>query len=281
MSDGNGARPGALMAIGGAEDKFEEKFILKNFFDLCGGKDAKIAIIPTASRLETTGSAYQAIFNDFGVQSVEVLPLFRRADANDPAVARVFEQATGIFMTGGDQSKILAVLGGTESLLAIQDANGRGAVIGGTSAGASALSDPMIAVGRPGSMARSGMVKLTTGLGLTKAFIVDQHFHQRERLGRLMYSVMLYPGMVGVGVDEDTAAILNPGGGCIDVIGRGTVTIVDGSELKMYNPASVPHLAPMVFSNMVLHSLTHGCRYSLEDRELEMDRRSAGPDDFC
>jgi cyanophycinase len=271
----NGERPGTLIVIGGAEDRFEEKFILNRFFELAGGKHSQIAILPTASQDERTGTAYQGIFNDFGAHSVEVVPLFQHEDADEPAAAEILEQATGIFLTGGDQNKILSVLHGTEAMRAIQRAHSKGAVIGGTSAGAAALSDPMIAGGSRGSLPRSGMAKIAPGLGLARPFIVDQHFHQRERLGRLLYAVMLHPKLMGLGVDEDTAAIIYSNDE-IEVIGRGTVTIVDGSKLKMFNPASVPDKSPMVFSNMVLHTLTHGGKFSIKTKTLILERRTHG-----
>ncbi|MEW6729966.1 MAG: cyanophycinase [Acidobacteriota bacterium] len=270
----NGAKPGTLLVIGGAEDKYEEKYILTRFFELSGGKRANIAILPTASQDERTGTAYQKIFMDFGARSVQVLPLFQREDADELAT-RILENASGIFLTGGDQNKILAVLHGSEALTAIQKAHTRGTVIGGTSAGAAALSDPMIAGGSRGSLARSGMAKIAPGLGIAKSLIIDQHFHQRERLGRLLYAVILHPKLIGLGVDEDTAAIIYPNGD-IDVIGRGTVTIVDGSKLKMFNPASVPDKSPIVFSNMKLHTLTHGGRFSLKTKSLILERRNQG-----
>src|SRR5262249_31071870 len=209
----NGTGSGALIVIGGAEDRYEEKFILNRFHLMAGGRRARIAILPTASQDERTGTAYHSIFSDFGARSVEVLPLFRSEDAEETAAVDVLDKATGIFLTGGDQNKILSVLIGTASLHAIQRAHERGAVIGGTSAGAAALSNPMIAGGSRGSLPRSGMAKIAPGLGLAKSFIIDQHFHQRERLGRLLYAVILHPKLIGLGVDEDTAAIINPDGG--------------------------------------------------------------------
>lgn len=267
--------PGILIAIGGAEDKFEEKYILKRFFELSGAKQARIAILPSASQDERTGPAYHSIFSDFGAKSVDVLALFHHDDAYDIDAVKTLEHATGIFLTGGDQNKITSVLSNTPALEAIKKAYLQGAVVGGTSAGAAALSDPMIGGGSRGSLARSGMAKIAPGLGLAKSLIVDQHFHQRERLGRLMYAVMLNSHLVGVGVDEDTAAIIHPNEQ-IEVIGRGTVTIVDARKVQMFNPAGVPDKSPMVFSNIALHTLTHGCRFSLKTASLMLERRRRG-----
>lgn len=264
------------MAIGGAEDRYEEKFILNHFYTLAGGKKSKIAVLPSASADERTGAAYHRIFSDFGAAKVEVLPLFKRDDADDDGVVKTLQRATGIFMTGGDQNKIMAVLESSRALDAIVAAHERGAVVGGTSAGAAALSNPMIAGGVRGSMARSGMAKIASGLGLAKGFIVDQHFNQRERLGRLLYAVMLHPQSLGIGVDEDTAAIIKPDLDEVEVIGRGTVTIVDGTQVKMFNLASVPDKSPIVYSGIVLHSFTHGSRFSIKTRTLVMERRAHG-----
>lgn len=272
MTKKSSAKSGILMAIGGAEDKFEEKFILNRFFEFSGGKKARIAILPTASQDERTGPAYHKIFSDFGAQNVEVLSLFHHEDAYEKEAIEILDHSTAIFLTGGDQNKILSVLSETPALEAVERAHLRGAIIGGTSAGAAALSDPMIAGGSRGSLARSGMAKVAPGLGLAKSIIVDQHFHQRERLGRLLYAVMLHPHLVGVGVDEDTAAIIYPDDK-IDVIGRGTVTVVDARKVNMFNPASVPDKSPLVFSNIALHTLTHGCKFSIKTASLILERR--------
>jgi cyanophycinase len=261
------ARPGVLMLIGGAEDKFEAKYLLKVFFDASGARRSRICILPSASEYEDSGSIYHQIFTEFGARYVQNLPLFNRADADLPDVARELSKATGIFMTGGDQNKIVGILHGTAALRAIQTAYARGATIGGTSAGASAMSNPMIGGGLVGSLARSGMVKLHEGLGLTTALIVDQHFHQRNRLGRLLTAVMSYPQMLGIGVDEDTAALV-AGDGQLSVIGRGTVTIVDPHAMHSSNLAIAPDRSPIPFSNMVLHTLVHGGRFDLNKRTM-------------
>jgi len=264
---GSAARPGTLMLIGGAEDKFETKYLLKVFFDTSGARRSRICILPSASEYEDSGSIYYQIFTEFGARNVQNLPLFNRDDAELPDVARELAKATGIFMTGGDQNKIVGILHGTAALRAIQSAYARGATIGGTSAGASAMSDPMIGGGLVGSLARSRMVKLNEGLGLTTALLIDQHFHQRNRLGRLLTGVMSYPHMLGVGVDEDTAAMITDDGK-LSVIGRGTVTIVDPRTMHSPNLAIVSDKSPIPFSNMVLHTLVHGGRFDLNKRTV-------------
>lgn len=261
------ARPGTLMLIGGAEDKFEQKYLLKNFFDISGGRRARLAILPSASEYEDSGSIYQHVFTDFGAPSVRIIPLFSRNEADLPDIAKELAKATGIFMTGGDQSKIVSILHGTASLRAIVTAYERGATIGGTSAGAAAMSDPMIAGGIGGLLARSRMVKLSQGLGLTTSLLIDQHFQQRKRLGRLLTGVLSYPQMIGVGVDEDTAALVTADGQ-LSVIGRGTVTIVDASEARSVNLATTPDKSPIAFSRMVLHTLVHDGKFDINRREI-------------
>ena len=253
------------MLIGGAEDKFEAKYLLQVFFDASGGRRSRICILPSASEYEDSGTIYQQIFSEFGARNVQTLPLFNRDDADLPEVAKELSKATGIFMTGGDQNKIVRILHGTAALQAIRTAYDGGATIGGTSAGASAMSDPMIGGGLAGSLARSGMVKLGQGLGLTTSLIIDQHFHQRNRLGRLLTATMSYPQMLGVGVDEDTAAMVSHDGK-LNVIGRGTVTIVDAAQMQVPNLAIVPDRAAISFSGIVLHTLTNGDKFDLNKR---------------
>jgi cyanophycinase len=260
-------KPGTLMLIGGAEDKFEQKFLLKTFFERSGGPGARLTILPSASELADSGTIYHQIFTDFGARHVRVLPLFNREEANLSEVARELATSKGIFLTGGDQSKIVRILQDTASHRAILAAYERGAVISGTSAGAAAMSNPMIVSGLVGSLARSGMVKLGQGLGLTEKLLIDQHFHQRNRLGRLLTAVMSYPHMLGIGVDEDTAAIVRPDG-ALSVIGRGTVTIVDPSGLKSVNLATAPDKSALPFSHMVLHTLTHGGCFDLNKKTI-------------
>lgn len=267
------ARHGVLMLIGGAEDKFEAKYLLKVFFDASGGRRSRIAILPSASEFEDSGAIYHQVFTAFGARYVRTLPLFNRADADLPDVAKELSKATGIFMTGGDQNKIVGILHGTAALRAIQTAYANGATVGGTSAGASAMSDPMIGGGLVGSLARSGMVKLQAGLGLTTTLLVDQHFHQRNRLGRLLTAVMSYPDMLGVGVDEDTAAMVTDDGK-LSVMGRGTVTIVDPREMQSVNLATAPDKSPIAFSRMMLHTLVHGGRFDLNRRTMIAEEKS-------
>lgn len=256
------------MLIGGSVDQHQEKFILRSFREYSGGPKARITILPSGSSLDEAGTEYQEVFEDFGVEWVKVLPLFSHDDASSQEMARDIANSTGIFLTGGDQSKIVRILKGTPALEAIWNAyETRGAVIAGTSAGAAALSSPMIASGSKGSLPRSAMAKLSDGLGFTRYLLIDQHFHQRDRLGRLIAASMSYPHMLGVGVDEDTAAIVTPDDR-LQVIGRGTVTIVDACQALSFNPNTTPSGSPLAFSELTLHMLIPGGEFDLNKRTI-------------
>lgn len=256
---------GILLPIGGAEDKANGKTILRKFVALAGQKDARICILPTASENHGLGQRYQELFQELGVSTPRVLPLYLPEEANDPVSAEILGHSTGVFLTGGDQNKILAVLEDTLCYDTLLAAWRRGAVVGGTSAGASALSDPMISGGSGGGLPRPGIVRIARGLGLTRQLIIDQHFHERDRLGRLIAAVGLTGRPYGVGIDEDTAAVISPGG-ILEVLGKGTVTIVDGRKLLMSPRAAASgqdESVRLALANVLIHSLKSAQRFDL------------------
>lgn len=269
MDNGNlTTKTGTLILIGGAEDKLQEKFILRTVYQYCGGSLARITIVPSASVSDESAAEYKEIFTDFGVERVEVVPLFNRRDANESHVVKELESSTGIFIAGGDQSKIAKILHGTRAFAAIQNSYQKhGAIIAGTSAGAAAVSNPMIASGPKGSIPRSGMAKMASGLGLSHYLLVDQHFHQRDRLGRLIAGVLSYPHMLGIGIDEDTAAIVSPDDH-LSILGRGTVTIVDACQAQCLNPSTTPQGSPLSFSELIIHMLIAGELFDLNKRSV-------------
>ncbi|HJV03783.1 MAG TPA: cyanophycinase, partial [Actinomycetota bacterium] len=175
-------------------------------------------------------------------------------------------EATGIFLTGGNQLRLVSVVAGTRLVDAIHRAQDRGAVIAGTSAGASAAATHMVAFGRPGATPKHRMVQISAGLGFVDRVIVDQHFEQRGRLGRLLAAVALSPGLLGVGLDEDTAAVVWPDG-VLEVLGRGAVTLVDGSGMTTDAFRTKGH-RPMMVSGAILHSLPAGYRFDLRAKRL-------------
>ncbi|HSX64508.1 MAG TPA: cyanophycinase, partial [Pseudoxanthomonas sp.] len=233
-----GDERGWIVPIGGAEEKENSARILERFVRLCGGRDADIVVIPTASRMADTGARYETVFGRLGAGRAESLEFDSRDDGEREEWLRRIEQASGIFFTGGNQLRISTILGGTEAARLIRQQNARGVVVGGTSAGASILSEHMIAFGEEGSSPHAGSVRLAPGLGLTNRFIIDQHFRQRDRLGRLVAALAYNPFAIGIGLDEDTAAFIGPDN-TVEVEGSGAVTVVDAGALEFSSMAQV------------------------------------------
>jgi cyanophycinase len=254
------------MAIGGAEDKFRERAILSTFLMLAGSRDAKIAIIPTASSIESAGERYKAIFLELGAHSAHIAFVQDRDHANDPGWTTTFSGITGVFMTGGNQLRLSTRIGGTFMEQEIKRCWRNGATVAGTSAGASILSSHMIAFGTSGATPRQRMAHMVAGFGLVDQAIIDQHFRQRDRTGRLLSLIAGSPALLGVGVDEDTAAIFGPNG-TIDVVGRHSVTIIDGSNLYT-DFAEIKGHGGITVSGAVVHSLTAGRRFDCNARRM-------------
>ena len=255
------------MIIGGAEDKLRDRVILARFVQLAGGAQARILVISTASSLgDEATQLYRELFTHMGAGRVEGLRPVTREEANDPAAAASVEAATGIFLTGGNQLRLASVVGGTAVGAELVQAHQRGVAIAGTSAGASAVSTHMMAFGASGATPKNRMAQISAGLGILKGVVVDQHFEQRTRLGRLLAVVAQSPSLVGLGLDEDTAAIIYPDQ-TLEVIGRGAVTIVDGSQAVTDAFQARGH-RPIMVSGAVLHSLPAGHRFDLAARTL-------------
>jgi cyanophycinase len=262
-----GLTAGPVMVIGGAEDKLGERVILGRFVDLAGGREAHVAVISTASSLgDAATDLYRHIFSRLGVARVTGLRPETRDEANDPATASALKEATGIFMTGGNQLRLSSVIGGTRLGGAMLEAHGRGVVVAGTSAGASAVATHMMAFGSSGATPKHRMAHVSVGLGLLVNVVVDQHFEQRTRLGRLLAVVAQSPSLIGLGLDEDTAAIVDAHD-VLEVIGRGSVTIVDGADVITDAYQASGH-KPMMVSNARLHSLPSGYRFDLQARRV-------------
>jgi cyanophycinase len=262
-------RPGPIMAIGGAEDKLDDKIILSTFLQLAGGRSARIAIVPTASSIEAAGERYKAIFLGMGANSAEVIYLADRQDANAATPLELIQPATGIFLTGGNQMRLAAIVGGTRVAELVRRRNAAGAVVAGTSAGASVLSSHMVAFGASGQTPRQRMAHMIAGFGLVPGVIIDQHFRQRDRIGRLLLLVASNPSLLGLGVDEDTAALFDHED-TLEVVGRHSVTIVDGSDLYS-DVFQVKGHGDITVSGARLHVLTPGRRFDLKSRKL-LDR---------
>jgi cyanophycinase len=251
--------------IGGAENKENDRHILERFVRVSGGADADIVVIPTASRMHETGARYEQLFSELGAAKVTVMDFDTRRDCQEPGRLRRLEAASGIFFTGGNQLRLTTLLGGTPVAKLIRVRNAHGVTVGGTSAGASILSEHMIAFGDEGSSVISGSVRLAPGLGLTNRFIIDQHFRQRDRLGRLITALAYNPFAVGVGLDEDTAAFIGPDE-TIEVEGSGGVTIVDASDVSYSSIGEVGEGQPVCVLGLRLHILVAGATFNLHTR---------------
>ena len=258
---------GSLLAIGGAEDKLRQREILARFAALAGGTDARVVIISTASSLgDVAADRYRAVFASLGMTDTEGMRPLNREEAQDPRLAARIAQATGIFLTGGNQLRLASVVAGTRLGAALVEQHRRGAVVAGTSAGASALSNHMIAFGRSGPSPRQRMAQLGAGLGLLPDMLIDQHFTERNRIGRLEALVAHSPSLLALGIDEDTAALIGPDR-VLEVIGKGSVTILDGSNL-VTDAHEVARHRPLMVSGVLLHVLTSGYRFDLRSRRL-------------
>lgn len=259
---------GELFVIGGAEDKLRRRTVLAAFVEAAGGADARIAVVPTASSLgPEVVEVYDAVFRKLGAAEVVGVRPENREQASSPDLVARLDDATGIFMTGGNQLKLSAVVAGTPFGEAIHAAHKRGVVVGGTSAGASIQSSHMVAFGSGGTTPKQRMTQVAAGLGLLDGCVVDQHFEQRNRYGRLLMIVAQSPQLLGIGVDEDTAAVVRPGDGTLEVIGRGAVTIFDGSHM-VGNAHEAQRNQPLLASGVVLHVLPAGSRFDLRARQL-------------
>ena len=258
---------GPVMVIGGAEDKFRDKQILARFAKLAGGPEGHVVVISTASSLgEEATDRYRALFAELGIVRVTGLRPEEREEADDPAVTGPLRDATGVFLTGGNQSRLTQVVGGTRLGDGIANAHDRGAVLAGTSAGASAMASHMVAFGQSGSTPKNRMVQLSAGLGILQGLVIDQHFEQRGRIGRLLALVAQSPALLGLGIDEDTCAIVHADK-TLNVIGKGAVTIVDGRNVRS-DAYRGKGYRPMMVSGAVLHSLPSGYWFDLRSRDL-------------
>ncbi len=273
------------MIIGGAEDKLRKATILSDFVRRAGGPAARIAVVATASSLgEEIVEVYDALFRRLGAQDVVSVRPESREDAADPAYVdrlRPESGVTGVFMTGGNQLKLSGVICGTPFGEAMLDAHARGVVIAGTSAGASIQSSHMVAFGTGGSTPRQRMTQVAAGLGMVESTVIDQHFAQRNRYGRLLMICSQSPQLLGIGVDEDTAAIVErseEGHEMMSVLGRGAVTVFDPARV-VSNAHEARRGTPLLASGLTLHVLPAGSRFDLTSRTLVPRVAEVDPDE--
>lgn len=261
------ATAGPVMLIGGAEDKVRDKVILSRFVEGAGGADGHVVVISTASSLgDAATERYRELFGGLGVARLTGLRPEERDQADDQAIAAALSDATGIFLTGGNQLRLSAAVAGTRLGDAIARAHDRGAILAGTSAGASAMASHMMAFGRAGESPKNRMAQLAAGLGVLSGLVIDQHFAERGRFGRLLSVIAHSPSLVGIGLDEDTCAVVY-GDGAMEVIGRGAVTVVDGSRV-VTDVHKAKGYKPIMVSGAIVHSLPSGTWFHLRSRSL-------------
>lgn len=259
---------GNLIVIGGAEDKQGDSSILKCVVETSAGADSNLVILTTATeKPESVGSEYQSLFRKLGASHVQILNINSREEANRAENADVIRNSTGLFFTGGDQLRITSILGGTRVCAAMQEAYQKGVAIAGTSAGASVMSNTMIIDGDGNDPARKCTLKMAPGLGFMEEAIIDQHFHQRGRIGRLLCGVAENPYMLGIGVDEDTAIRVYPDAR-FEVIGTNAVTVIDGKSIKSSNVSELKPDEILAIAGVTLHVLPKGYGFDMKGREV-------------
>ncbi|HZG53045.1 MAG TPA: cyanophycinase [Pyrinomonadaceae bacterium] len=258
---------GLLFVIGGGEDKEGDCTILAEFVRLAGGRRrARLVVMTVATdEPEEVGREYRKVFRRLGAKSVRVIDVSARSDASDKKRLAALEQATGIFFTGGDQLHVTSLIGGSEMDLLLHQLYERGVIIGGTSAGAAMMSSSMFVRGSGEENPRLENLQLGPGVEFVLGGMIDTHFSQRGRHGRLISAVAQYPHDLGIGIDENTALVVRDD--IFEVIGEGAVTVIDAGALTYTN---VPDLKPdegLALYNIKLHVLPAGHRFSLSERQ--------------
>jgi cyanophycinase len=266
-----GGERGWIIPIGGAEEKQHDPAILRRFIELAGGSAADVVVIPPASGLAEPGERYRTLFGDLGARRVDVLDFDTRRDAEERNRLDRLAKASGVFFTGGNQLRLSTLIGGTPVAKLIRARNAEGLHVAGTSAGAAILSEHMIAFGTEGSSPRASSVRLAPGLGLTNRFVIDQHFRQRDRLGRLLAALAYNPFAVGIGLDEDTAAFIRPDD-TLEVVGSGGVTVVDASRLQFSSMDRADEDEPVCLLGLTVHILVAGATFNLHTRQASAGR---------
>ncbi|MGD1702214.1 cyanophycinase [Dapis sp. BLCC M229] len=259
-----------IMVIGGAEDKVHGKEILQTFFNRAGGINSKLGVIPSASREPAAqGDRYRRVFEDMGAVDIKIFDIRERYQGEDPIWLEYLEDCTGVFMTGGDQLRLCALLAETPLMDNIRSKALEGKIaLAGTSAGAAVMGYHMIAGGGSGSSPNRALVDMTNGLAILPELIVDQHFHNRNRMARLLSAIATHPDKVGIGIDEDTCALFERDSQ-IQVMGKGTVTIIDPIEMSYTNAAKVGVEEPLSLSNLRVHIMCHGDSYDLHSHTMK------------
>jgi cyanophycinase len=255
---------GTLIAIGGHEDKEGDRTILKEVARRVNGG---VLVLATVASHEPGGylEAYEKAFEGLGIPEIRELYVHERRETHDPETLALFDGASAVFFTGGDQLRISSQIGDTPVEARVREIFANGGLIAGTSAGASMMSETMLVRGSNQESYRIGDLHMAPGVGLVRHMIIDQHFAERGRIGRLLGAVAHNPRVLGVGIDEDTAAILQDSS--LRVIGRAAVYIVDGAEVSHSNVAEAEADYALSMHDVRLHVLTEGDSFDLKTRK--------------
>lgn len=260
----NGTK-GKLVIIGGSEDKKGDCIILKEFVRLAGGAKARIVIMTVATdKPQEYADEYKKVFKKLGVDDARMVDVSRRKDVHDPKSLEIIEQASGIFFTGGDQLHITSLMGGTEMQELIRRRYNEGAVLAGTSAGAAMMSNSMIIRGESNCTPRLGGMDIGPGMDFLPDTMIDTHFSQRGRIGRLLTAIAHYPQDIGFGIDENTALVVNDGK--LEVFGENTVTVIDAGGITYTNLPDLERDQALTIHGVQIHVLSMGHKFDLEKR---------------
>ncbi|HEX8708790.1 MAG TPA: cyanophycinase, partial [Pyrinomonadaceae bacterium] len=268
------AKPrGLLFIIGGGEDKEGDCTILAEFVRLAGGKQARLVVMTVATDApEEVGKEYQQVFRRLGAKKVSVVDVSARSDASDKKLLATLEQATGVFFTGGDQLHVTSLIGGSEMDLLLHELYERGVIIAGTSAGAAMMSNSMFVSGSGEQNPRLESLQLGPGVEFLLGGVIDTHFSQRGRHGRLISAIAQYPHDLGIGIDENTALVVKDGE--FEVIGEGAVTVIDAGGLTYTNVPDLKANEGLALYNVKLHVLPAGHRFSMSERQPIIEKHS-------
>ncbi|HEX9542227.1 MAG TPA: cyanophycinase [Streptosporangiaceae bacterium] len=254
--------PGRLLIIGGGEDRCCGSGVLERFVDLCGGGRARITLVTTATGMpDEVHAEYERVFRKLGVDATRELRLRGRADADGDAAAAILRDCTGAFISGGDQSRIRALVGSRTNDI-LRERLASGLVVAGTSAGATAMGGTMI-LGGEGPDVSAAAVRTGPGLGLLPNVLIDMHFAARGRLPRLLSAVALDRDHLGVGIDENTAILVE--GDRFEVLGSGVATVADAEGATVVHPAG--DCDPITLFGVRLHIMPAGCVFDIVRRE--------------
>lgn len=272
---------GTLIPIGGNEDKgiklseqytleFISEGILYHVLHAAGGKEARVVVIPTASSIPVeVGENYTKAFSTLGCKNVEILDIRKKSQSEETSAIELVKQADCIMFSGGNQSKISQHIGNTtlHRIMRERYLNEPGFLIAGTSAGAMAMADEMIAGGSPKEAFVKGTVLMKKGLAFVPNVVIDTHFITRGRFGRISQAVAKFPDLLGIGLAEDTGLIIKNGNKCT-VIGSGMAILFDGTKLKHNHEKILEEGTPMTMTNLKVHVLSNGDQYNIKKRKV-------------